>query len=337
MTLNAANVRVFSTCPQSRNVDRDTYLSDVVDVARWSEEAGCCGILVYSDNALVDQWLVSQIIIQSTESLSPLIAVQPVYMHPYTAATMVASLAFLHHRRVYLNMIAGGFMNDLQALHDGTPHDERYDRVVEYTSIVKALLSSPAPVTFEGRFYKVTNLRMSPAMPSELMPGILISGSSDAGLAAAAATGATAVKYPKPPGQEEAAGVEGVAGAGIRVGIIARESAEDAWRIARERFPEDRKGQLTHELTMKVSDSQWHRQLSTLDAPIPSDDNPYWLGPFQHSKTFCPYLVGTYTRVADVLSRYMSAGFNTFILDIPPSCDELRHAGIAFGMATGRA
>ena len=87
---------------------------------------------------------------------------------------------------------------------------------------------------------------------------------------------------------------------------------------------------------MKVSDSQWHRQLSILETAVSSDDNPYWLGPFQHSKTFCPYLVGTYTRVADVLGRYMAAGFDTFILDIPPSSDELHHAAIAFGMAAER-
>ena len=97
--------------------------------------------------------------------------------------------------------------------------------------------SDSAPVTFDGKFYQVTNLRMSPAVPSELLPGILISGSSEAGLAAAAATGAIAVKYPQPPGQEEVTAVEGLGGAGIRVGIIARPNAEEAWRIAHNRFP----------------------------------------------------------------------------------------------------
>jgi len=43
----------------------------------------------------------------------PLVAVQPVYMHPYSVAKMVSTLAFLHQRRVFLNMVAGGFKNDL--------------------------------------------------------------------------------------------------------------------------------------------------------------------------------------------------------------------------------
>jgi alkanesulfonate monooxygenase len=50
---------------------------------------------------------------------------------------MVASLAFLHGRRVYLNMVAGGFAHDLAALDDRTPHDQRYERLIEYTLIVQ--------------------------------------------------------------------------------------------------------------------------------------------------------------------------------------------------------
>jgi len=41
----------------------------------------------------------------------------------------------------------------------------------------------------------------------------------------------------------------------VRVGIIARKSEEEAWSIANERFPGDRKGQITHQLAMKTSDS----------------------------------------------------------------------------------
>ena len=64
-----ASIEVFSTCPYSSAVERERFLPYVVDVARWSEQAGCRGILVYTDNSTVDPWLVSQIIIQSTEAL----------------------------------------------------------------------------------------------------------------------------------------------------------------------------------------------------------------------------------------------------------------------------
>lgn len=328
-------IDIFSTCPQSKDGRTDTYLQSVADVARWSEHAGCRGILVYTDNGLVDPWLVSQVILESTDTLCPLVAVQPVYMHPYSVATMVSSLGFLHQRRVYLNMLAGGFKNDLVALDDQTPHDERYERTVEYTTIVRRLLEGDT-VSVEGTYYTVRNLSLSPQLPPELLPGVMISGSSPAGAAAARAIGATAVRYPAPPGEEP--GVAGTdADVGIRVGIIARESDDEAWRVALERFPEDRKGQITHSLAMRVSDSQWHRQLSELSSTMQGERPTYWLGPFQNYKTFCPYLVGSYERVSREVARYLDLGFRTFILDIPASREELEHVSVVFDAAAGDA
>lgn len=324
-------LKIFSTCPQSAGSTDGAYLGRVADVARWSEDAGCEGMLVYTDNGLVDPWLTSQVVLEHTEHLCPLVAVQPIYMHPYTAAKMVSTLAFLHGRRLWLNMLAGGFRNDLLALNDQTPHDERYDRTVEYTRIITRLLEGDT-VTEEGRYYTVTNLRLSPELPEELRPDIMISGSSPAGLAAAEAIGALAVQYPRPPGEEESlrgAPVE----IGFRIGIIARDDAEDAWLIARERFPEDRKGQVMHKLAMKTSDSQWHQQLSQLEERPASQMSPYWLGPFHNYKTFCPYLVGDYDQVAAEIAKYIELGARSFVLDIPPSREELQHIQVVFDKA----
>src|SRR5262245_8749061 len=134
-TVGRPTIETFSTCPQSSSVPGGRFVPQVVDVARWSEQHGCQGILVYTDNSLVDPWLVAQIILQSTRTLCPLIAIQPTYMHPYTVAKMVATFGHLYGRRVYLNMVAGGFTHDLIALNDTTPHDKRYVRLTEYTTI----------------------------------------------------------------------------------------------------------------------------------------------------------------------------------------------------------
>jgi alkanesulfonate monooxygenase len=327
-------LELFSTCPQSKDLAPSDYRRRVEEVADWSDRAGYRGILVYTDNQLVDPWLVAQLVIESTEALCPLVAVQPVYMHPYTAANMVSSFAHLYGRRIFLNMVAGGFRNDLLALGDETEHADRYARVVEYTELVKRLLRGER-VTAAGRYYTVKNLTLTPPLPSELLPGIFVSGSSDDGVAAARAIGATAVKYPKPPHEEVSISADG-AGIGMRVGVIARDDDSRAWQVARARFPEDRKGQLTHGLAMKVSDSQWHKQLSELGQQPPSAENPYWLGPFENYKTFCPYLVGSYTTVAIELARYIELGFETFILDIPPDEEELQHTALAFEQASSR-
>jgi alkanesulfonate monooxygenase len=327
------DIEIFSTSPQSSQVSREDYVSNVIDVARWSEEAGCKGILVYTDNGLVDPWLVAHLILQNTPHLCPLVAVQPAYMHPYSVAKMASSFGHFYDRRLYLNMVAGGFTNDLAALNDRTPHDKRYTRLIEYTTIIQRLLGTVQPLSYEGEFYKVDKLSMTPALPEELIPGILVSGSSEAGLAAARALGATAVMYPKPAGEYEEEGLRVPPNTGVRVGIIARETEDEAWEIAHKRFPEDRAGQITHKIAMKVSDSSWHRQLSELATETNEKASPYWLFPFQNYKTFCPYLVGSYRRVGEELARYIQIGYRTFILDIPAHEQELAHIRAAFAKA----
>lgn len=340
------SVQIYSTCPQSKDVPAGEYARAVADTARWSEAAGCTGMLVYTDNGIADPWLVSQQVITATERLAPLVAVQPVYMHPYTAASMVSSLAYLHGRSVHLNLLAGGFRNDLLALGDATEHDDRYARTTEYGQILMALLRGET-VTREGRWHQVHNLKLAPALPADLMPEVLISGSSPAGRAAAADIGAVPIRYPEPLDQETP---DGPAGGGVRVGIIARGDAAEAWKVAEERFPTDRRGQIAHSMAMKASDSQWHRQLAAaaqVQAQAGSDGtgdratqagaggepNPFWLGPFQNYQTFCPYLVGSYDRVAEAVSHYLAQGTRVFVLDIPPSLEELEQIGEVFHRA----
>ena len=226
----------------------------------------------------------------------------------------------------------GGFRNDLIALGDDTPHDDRYLRTVEYTQILMGLLRGES-VTLDGRYYQVANLRLAPALPAELMPEVLMSGSSPAGRAAAEAIGATPVRYPEAPGHETTEAAPG----GVRVGVIARPGTTEAWAVADERFPTDRHGQVAHKMAMRVSDSYWHRQLSGAETPQPDAGaeipNPYWMGPFHNYQTFCPYLVGSHEVVAEVVARYIDDGTHLFVLDIPPSAEELAHTGVVFDRA----
>jgi alkanesulfonate monooxygenase len=317
-----SGLKVFSTCPQSRDLDPDRYPQAVRDSARWSEAAGCEGMLVYTDNGVIDPWLVAHLVIQSTNRLSPLVAVQPIYMHPYSVAKLVSSLAYLHGRRVYLNMVAGGFRNDLIALGDTTPHDERYARLLEYGQVIRALVAGQGPTSFDGHYYAAQNLRLVPPVPPDCVPRMMLSGSSAAGLAAAKVLGAIAIKYPQPAANEEPQ--EHDLQMGMRIGIISREDAEGAWSEAYRRFPEDRRGQLAHGLAMQSSDSEWHRRLRELARTAALQNQPYWLGPFENYKTFCPYLVGDHDQVHNELTRYMGLGFSTFVLDIPPAEEELQ-------------
>ena len=93
-------LKIFSTCPPSALAQPRTCIRQLQEIARWSENAGCEGILVFTDNAQLDPWLVSQVIIEATERLCPLAAIQPVYLHSYSVAKMITSLAHLYGRRI---------------------------------------------------------------------------------------------------------------------------------------------------------------------------------------------------------------------------------------------
>jgi alkanesulfonate monooxygenase len=325
---------LYATTPPFRGEAPADYVRHIASVARWSEEAGCIGTLVYTDNGLLDPWLCAQIVLQSTKALVPLVAVQPVYMHPYTAAKMIATLSLVHGRRIDLNMVAGGFKNDLVALGDPTPHDRRYQRLIEFTTIVTRLAACEGPVSLDGEFHRVQNLTLTPKIPPELRPRVLASGSSGAGLAAARALGALPVQYPAPASKLGEAGERPDGRFGIRVGIVARDTEDEAWEVAQQRFPVDRAGQLTHQLAMKVSDSSWHHTLSdlakerataTAKEVVSAERETYWMVPFTNYKTFSPYLVGTYDRVGAELARYFDLGCTTLILDVPTGTEELAH------------
>lgn len=326
----SSDIQVFTTCPQSKDYAQGDYMWRVQEVSKWSDAAGCTGMLIYSDNSIVDPWLVAQYVINETRRLAPLVAVQPVYMHPYTVAKMVASLGVMHERPIWLNMIAGGFRNDLLALCDPTEHDQRYARLAEYATIIRHLMTGD-PVSYRGTYYQVENLKLTPLL-GHLQPQFLMSGSSDASRATAIAIDATAVEYPEENPQQHAIMP---LKRGIRVGIMAHQDSEVAWQMAHQRFPPDRRGQLQHSMAIRVSDSAWQQTLGASAAKDVSPGNPYWLGPFRNYQTFCPYLVGDYDTVAREIARFVGLGYQTFILDIPRSRDDLAMAQEVFRLATG--
>ncbi|MBZ5522427.1 MAG: LLM class flavin-dependent oxidoreductase [Acidobacteriia bacterium] len=332
-------IDVYTSSPAEHNISGETYLSRLRQVAQWSDRHGCRGMLIYTDNRSIDPWVMAQDVISHTETLSPLIAVQPVYMHPYAAAQKIAALARVYGRSVDLNFVAGGFQFDLNALDDRVPHDARYERLSEYGLIVKRLLAGER-VSIQGDHYRVFGLKLEWKTESSLLPRITVSGSSPAGLKCAEALHATAVTYPKPIGASQApdgtdAGqsCNGLA-TGIRIGILARETRDEAWQQAMAWFPEDTRGQSVRKAAAQTTDSSWLHQLSTLsDNHYSIGKDIYWMGPFASAKSFCPYLVGSYDEVAAYLSLYLRGGVRLIILDCPREEADLVSARIVIRKA----
>ena len=114
----------------------------------------------------------------------------------------------------------------------------------------------------------------------------------------------------------------------MRVGVIARETAGEAWMVAARRYPEDRLREVGHRLEMVLSDSEWHRDL-TRRADEAAADGPYWLRPFRNRLSPVPFLVGDHRQVAREIARLVEAGCTTFLLDTPESAEDLHNARAA--------
>lgn len=320
-------MKLLTTAPPSVRFEPQSYLQTIRDLARWNEAAGIEGMLIYTDNSLADPWTVAQAVLDCTTTFVPLVAVQPLYLSPYAAACKIASLGFLYGRRIALNLVAGGFRKDLEQLGDLLDHDPRYDRLVEYATILQALLRGET-VTFAGTYYMVRNLKLQPALPPELLPEIYVSGASEACIAAARALGAVRFSYTKPPAELRAlAPLPGAGDLGLRFGIIARDTSEEAWQVARARFPADRRGQMAHRMARATSDSIWHQEIAELAEELPdARDGAYWLYPVRNYRTFCPYLVGSHAEVGALIADYAELGFRCLILDVPQSEADLAQA-----------
>lgn len=315
--MTAARLRVFPAI--SRNRDPKTYIGELMRVADFADRNGFEGILLFEGNdVFVEPWAMAQHIMAATARSSPLIAVNPVYMHPFTAAKFVSSFAQLYGRKIYLNMITGTALSDLQGLGDEQPHAYRYARLGEFVALMRQLLSSPRPVSFDGRFYRTSNLQLRPRLLPELMPEFLIAGQSDAAQRVAEETDCIKMQM-LPPDLDR-----GLNAPGMNFGIFARETSDEARQAAKARFRDNQDDRELLALTVENSDSTWKRRLYEGQSGE-LQDNGYWLLPYLTFQADCPYLVGSYAEIGSKLNEFAAKGLTTIMLDMVSEEAEMQH------------
>jgi alkanesulfonate monooxygenase len=323
-------VELFTVSP--RTPDESLYWKNIETVMRLSDRYGYTGLLIFTGNdVIIEPWVVAQRVLAETKQLSPLVAINPLYVHPFTAAKFISSFAHLYGRRTYVNLVTGAALSYQQALGDTLPHDERYERLQEYAEVMKRLLSTPS-VSHEGRYYRVSNLQLLPRPPEPLQPGFLLAGQSEAALQTARALGAVSMQML--PATLEDGLREGVRG--VHFGIITRPQEAEAWKAARALFPEDVMGQSVLELSMRNTDAEWKWRMKMAAEGTSVARQGFWLEPFRNFKADCPYFVGDHGQVAALISSLVRRGIDTVILDIPPLEEEFHHIDLALKEAAAR-
>lgn len=325
LTFEGEPVTVFMISPRTTDVSQ--YWRNIEDSIRFSDAYDATGILLFEGNdTYVSPWVAAQAAFERSETLEPLVAVNPVYMHPFSVAKLVNSFAQVYGRRTYLNMITGTALSYLAAMNDELAHDQRYERLGEFADLVFAFLTRDDPVTYEGAHYRVNKLKLDPPTPPDLLPAFFFAGASEAATATARRVGGTQMKM------LPANLADGVAPdeAGVHFGIVTRAASEDAHAAAERLFPEDRRGERVQELTMSNTDSVWKARMAQAAKLEQGAQAGYWLRPFRCFQADCPYFVGSHGEVADLIASLVRGGVRHFILDVPCRDEEFAEVHRAF-------
>src|SRR5262245_66598909 len=97
---NDEPVTVFTISP--RTTDVGEYWKNIELCIEWSSTYGATGLLLFEGNdTFISIWVAAQATFEHSETLSPLVAINPVYMHPFSVAKLVNSYAQVYRRKTY--------------------------------------------------------------------------------------------------------------------------------------------------------------------------------------------------------------------------------------------
>lgn len=326
--------------------DGYTYLDHMLDVARAAEASGFTGALLPNFPSTDDPWATAAALAAETSTFRFMVAFQPGFLHPVSAARLSASLQRATGGRLVYNVITGGGGASQLWWGDKVEHDDRYARTAEFLDTLRGLWSASAAgetYTARGRFYDVEDAILPPALAAQPVPEIYFSGSSGAAIDAAGRHADHYLSWLEPfDGLREkfAAVREHSAASGrtpkfaVRVDVVARETEAEAWREIEQGWENvDVRSALAR---YGPGDSVGAARGQAFVEALPGGTGTYrdleaepnvW-GGFHLLRAGPAFgLVGSYDQVAARLDELIDLGVDSFVLAAPPHLEEAYRVG----------
>jgi alkanesulfonate monooxygenase len=308
-----------------------TYLRQIAEAA---DRLGYYGVLLPTGRSCEDSWIVAASLVSATERLRFLVAVRPGLQPPSVAARMTATLDRLSNGRLLINVVTGG--DPVENKGDGVflSHAERYEVTREFLSVYKALLAGEA-VTYRGKHIEIEDGRLLFALVQAPHPPLYFGGSSEEAIDVAAETIDKYLTWGEPPAQvADKIGVAKTAAAkrgrtltfGIRLHVIVRETAKEAWTAAESliRYVGDDTIAAAQAVFARM-DSAGQKRMTALHQgrrdKLEVSPN-LWAGVGLVRGGAGTALVGDPETVAERMKEYMAIGIDTFILSGYPHLEE---------------
>jgi alkanesulfonate monooxygenase len=301
-------------------------------IARSAEQLGFAGALTPTGAWCEDAWLATAMLTEVTERLKFLVAFRPGLISPTLAAQMASSYQRLSGGRLLLNVVTGGESAEQRSYGDFLDKDARYARTDEFLGIIRGLWRGET-VDHEGAHLRVEGAKLS-RLPDPA-PEIYFGGSSAAAGPVAVAHSDVYLTWGEPPAQvagklDWIRGLAATAGRelryGIRLHVITRDTAEQAWaeadRLLRGVSPDDI---AAVQAGLRQSESEGQRRMLALHGG--SRDGleiapNLWAGVGLVRGGAGTALVGSHTEVADRIEEYAALGISEFILSGYPHLEE---------------
>jgi alkanesulfonate monooxygenase len=301
-------------------------------IARSAEQLGFEAALTPTGAWCEDAWLTTAMLVEVTERLKFLVAFRPGLMSPTLAAQMAATFQRHSGGRLLLNVVTGGEAAEQQAHGDFLSKDQRYERCAEFLDIVTRLWRG-STVTVSGTHLRVEGARLS-RLPDPLPP-LYFGGSSPAAGPVAARYSDVYLTWGEPPAAVDAKlrWIDGLARGlgrslryGIRLHVISRDTADEAWRQAR-RLIEGVDEAMIQSVQQGLARSESEGQRRMLSLHGGSMDRleiapNLWAGVGLLRGGAGTALVGSHTEVAERLEEYANLGLSEFILSGYPHLEE---------------
>ncbi|MET8282190.1 LLM class flavin-dependent oxidoreductase [Micromonospora sp. NPDC005174] len=301
-------------------------------IARTAEQLGFVGALTPTGAWCEDAWLTTAMLSEVTERLKFLVAFRPGLTSPTLAAQMASTFQRLSRGRLLLNVVTGGESTEQRAYGDFLDKDARYARADEFLHVVRALWRGET-VDHAGTHLRVEQARLHrlPDPP----PAVYFGGSSAAALPVAVRHSDVYLTWGEPPAQvaEKLDRVRSLAAAagrelrfGIRLHVIARDTADEAWAQARRLLDGIAEADIKAvQDGLRRSESEGQRRM--LDLHGGSRDSlevapNLWAGVGLVRGGAGTALVGSHREIADRIAEYHALGIDEFILSGYPHLEE---------------
>jgi alkanesulfonate monooxygenase len=311
---------------------RPASLAYLGQIARSAEQLGFEAALTPTGAWCEDAWLTTAMLTEATERLKFLVAFRPGLVSPTLAAQMAATFQRHSGGRLLLNVVTGGEQAEQQAYGDFLSKAARYERCAEFLDIVTRLWQG-STVSVAGRHLSVDGARLS-RLPSPV-PELYFGGSSAEAGPVAARYSDVYLTWGEPPVavSEKLRWIAGLAADagrpvrfGIRLHVITRDTADEAWREAHrllDGVPASMISAVQDGLARSESEGQ--RRMRSLHngslADLEVSPN-LWAGVGLLRGGAGTALVGSHTEVADRILEYADLGISEFILSGYPHLEE---------------